>query len=387
MNPVKDGKMLKVLSIGMDKDLLKKGSISFVRHQTYAQHVEELHAVVFARKKYGENHVQIADNAWAYPTYSSSILGLFYDAYRIGRRILKQKKGDWVLSAQDPFESGVVAYLLSRTLGVPFLVQEHGDFFSQTYWRDESFANRLRYLVGLSLVRRADHVRVVSARIRKTLQDLGVAKDKITVVPVHVDVEVFKNAKKNAQVLELLSSPEEVLILTMGRFVPQKNLPLLLNAFTKALKKGAKAKLMLLGSGKEEEALKKLALTAPEGSVVFQSWTDTPASVLKSADIYALSSNYEGWGRVCVEALAAGVPLLMTDVGCAKEVVIDGVNGLVVDVEDEWAFTEGLYKLATDSTLRGQIARAGLETIEKLPTFEEDVVLYIESLKKTLSNL
>lgn len=373
---------MKVLSIGMDKDLLKEGSVSFTRHQAYAQHVEELHAVVFARKEFGKEPVQIAPNAWAYPTYAGNVFALFLNAYRIARTILK-KNGPWVLSAQDPFESGIVTYALSKTTKNPFLIQEHGDFFSLSYWKNESFTNAVRFSFGLWLVRRADHVRAVSARIAKTLHKHGVPKEKITIVPVHTNIQTFQNAEQDMS-LRTQCLDDEVLILTMGRFVPQKNLSMLLRAFTKALQKGAKAKLVLLGRGEEEEELRKLASEAPEGSVIFLEWTDSPASTLRSADIYALSSNYEGWGRVCIEALASGVPLLMTDVGCAGEVVLDGVNGLVVPVEDEWAFTEGLYKLATDSTLRGKIARAGLETVETLPTFEANVALYIESLEACL---
>lgn len=392
MNP----RGIKVLSIGMDKDLLKKGSPSFERHQVYAQHVEALHTVIFARKEYGRDVVQIADNAWAHPTYSSNVLGLFYDAFRIGKRLLKEK-GNWVISAQDPFESGLVAYLLARVTKTPFMIQEHGDFFSERYWREESFTNRMRYKVGTWLLPRADHVRVVSKRIAKTVQTLGVDKDRITIHPVHTDVQSFQNAEPSKEVqaqrgeARLRSEPElqrgkgedDILILSIGRFVPQKNLGMLVRAFTKVLERGVHAKLLLYGKGSEEGMLRELANDAPVGSIVFREWTDNPASVMRAVDIYALPSNYEGWGRVCIETLASGVPLLMTDVGCAGEIVFDGVNGLVVPIDDEWVFTEGLYKLATDATLRKLLKREGQATVEQLPTFEANVALYIESLQKT----
>ena len=376
---------MKVLSIGMDKDLLKEGSISFKRHQVYAQHVEVLHAVVFARKEYGRDIVQIAQNAWAYPTYSSNMLGLFYDAFRIGKSLLKEK-GEWVISAQDPFESGLVAYLLARVTSIPFMIQEHGDFFSEPYWREESFMNRVRFKVGTWVLPRADHVRVVSKRIAKTMQTLGVRKENITIHPVHTDVQSFQSAEPDKEVQALRGNSQDpiVLILSIGRFVPQKNLGMLVRAFTKVLERGVQAKLLLYGKGSQEGMLRELASRAPEGSIVFREWTDDPASVMRAVDIYALPSNYEGWGRVCIETLASGVPLLMTDVGCAGEIVFDGVNGLVVPVDDEWVFTEGLYKLATDATLREQLKKDGLTTVEQLPTFEANVALHIESLEKCL---
>ena len=386
---------LKVLSIGMDKDLLREGSASFLRHQAYAKKVEEYHCVIFARREYGRDTVQIAQNAWAHPTYSRHVLGLFYDAFRIGKRLLKEK-GNWVISAQDPFESGLVAYLLSRVTRVPFLLQEHGDFFTESYWREESFMNHLRYKVGTWLLPRADHVRVVSKRIAKTLVARGIPKGRITIHSVYTDVEAFQNAELSREVqalhTRLRSEATElrrgegegcILILSIGRFVPQKNLALLITSFIKVLERGVQAKLLLYGKGSEEGMLRELASHAPEGSILFKEWTDNPASVMHAVDIYALSSNYEGWGRVCIESLASGVPLLMTDVGCAGEVVFDGMNGLVVPVDDEWVFTEGLYKLATDATLREQLKREGIRSVEQLPTFEANVALYIESLEKT----
>lgn len=378
MNP-QNSKKVKLLTIGMDKDLLKKGSVSFERHKEYAAELEALHAIVFAKREYSRGIVRISENTWAYPTDSKNTLGLFLDAYRIGRKLLREK-GDWVISTQDPFESGLVGFVLAKVTGYPLHVQEHGDFFGQPYWRAESFMNKVRFYIGKRLIRHADHVRVVSKRIQETVQEFGVPKDRTSVAPVHTDIERFKNAASDP-LLTARKEEDEILILTMGRFVPQKNLSLLIRAFTQMLEKGVKAKLLIVGKGDEAEQLHALAEEAPQGSIVFQDWTNDPARVIKSADVYALSSNYEGWARVCIEALAAGTPVLMTDVGCAGEVVIDGETGLVVSVDDEWVFTEGLKKLCTDSELRERLAKNGREIAESQPTLEESVALYIESVK------
>jgi glycosyltransferase involved in cell wall biosynthesis len=375
--------IMKVLSIGMDKDLLKEGSPAFIRHQAYAKKVEEYHCVVFARKEYGKERVTIAENTWAYPTNSSNTLALFFDAFHIGRNILNGK-GEWVISVQDPFESAMVGFELSRVTGAPICVQEHGDFFSKSFWRDEFFLNKVRFYVGIWILRRATRVRVVSQRIAKTLMRIGVPKEDITVTPVYTDVESFANAELD-QKLQALRPNNGVLILSLGRLVSQKNLSLLVRAFGKALERGVLARLVIVGKGEEESTLRALAKEkAPEGSIVFQEWTQNPAGAIRAADILALSSNYEGWGRVCIEALAVGTPLLMTDVGCAGEVVRDGVQGLVVPIDDEWAFTEGIYKLATDVALREKLSHEGKDTVSKLATFEENVALYIQSLELCL---
>ena len=62
-------------------------------------------------------------------------------------------------------------------------------------------------------------------------------------------------------------------------------------------------------------------------------WTDDPFSYYKTADLFLLTSNYEGYGMAVVEAMAAGCPVIMTDVGLAGEVLIDKKDGLVVRSE------------------------------------------------------
>ena len=74
--------------------------------------------------------------------------------------------------------------------------------------------------------------------------------------------------------------------------------------------------------------------------------------LMRGADIYALSSDYEGWGRVLIESMAVGLPVVTTDVGCAGEVLIDGRHGIVVPTRNSEAFTQALTLLAKDADMR-----------------------------------
>jgi glycosyltransferase involved in cell wall biosynthesis len=386
---------MKLLSIGMDKDLLKKDSVSFRRHKEYAKKMDEMHAVVFAKKDFGDDVVKISQNAWAYPTNSSNVFMLFYDAFSLGKKILSENKkndgdgnanNDWVISAQDPFESGVVAFVLHKVTGIPFLLQEHGDFFSEPYWKRESFLNRIRFQVGLFLLKKANHVRVVSERIKKTLMKMGVDENKITITPVYTEIDSFVKALPDEN-LSKLRPNDGVLFVTIARLVPQKNLVLLIDSFIEVLESGVKARLVIFGKGECEEELRDFARSAPEGSILFKEWTDNPAGTIKAADVFALSSNYEGWGRVCIEALATETVLLMTDVGCAGEVVVDGENGFVVPVNDKWAFSKGISFLAENMDKIGErITENGVNTVKNLPSFEENVKKYISGLQKCLTD-
>jgi glycosyltransferase involved in cell wall biosynthesis len=170
----------------------------------------------------------------------------------------------------------------------------------------------------------------------------------------------------------------------MARFVPQKNLSLLIRAFGLVCAQGVSAHLVILGRGDERSSLARLAEKVAPGRITFLDWTEHPTATMKSADIYALSSNYEGWGRVCIEALATGTPLLMTDVGCAGSVIQNGVQAMVVPVGDVARFASSLHILSTNATLRDTLREAGKNTILGLPSIEASIQTYIKTLEACL---
>jgi glycosyltransferase involved in cell wall biosynthesis len=124
--------------------------------------------------------------------------------------------------------------------------------------------------------------------------------------------------------------------------------------------------LLLVGTGSRTAQLKdQVRRLGIESSVEWRDWTDDPGALLRQADIYALSSDYEGWGRVLIEAMAYAVPIVTTDVGCAGEVVKDGVHGYVVPVRDETAFANALSRLVADRQLRERYGKQARRDVRK----------------------
>lgn len=370
---------MKLLTIGYDKDLLDPTSGAAARHRAYAAHLEALHVIVLSRAKDTPETVELGENVYAHKTGGGSPFAVLQSAFAIGKAILGEE-GTWVISAQDPFECALVGVLLRRATGTSLQIQEHGDFFSRPYWRRESLMNRARYMLGRMLLPRADCVRAVSERIQRTLVRCGVKEERITVVPVYTELAAFRSAVPDHGI-EALRPEGGTLILSMARFVPQKNLCLLLRAFRHVLAAESNVRLVLVGQGADKQRLLAHASDLMPDKVTFIDWTNNPAGALKAADLYALSSDYEGWGRVCVEALATGTPLVMTDVGCAQEVVCHEVSGLVVGTRDEAALREGMLRLVRDHTLRKQLVAGGTKALAELRTEEACIALYIASIK------
>src|SRR6185503_8011999 len=109
---------------------------------------------------------QLAPNVWIYPTNSVSRWSYINDANRLGREIVFKNKfvrGQALITAQDPFESGLVAYKVKKRWRLPLEIQLHTDPFSP-YFKD--FLNIIRKFIARKVLRNADTVRVVSEELK-----------------------------------------------------------------------------------------------------------------------------------------------------------------------------------------------------------------------------
>lgn len=351
----KDTSDIRVLSIGHANEVFKENTIERKRLTQCAERMHSLHTVILGAPK-GESHegklfLYGVGGSWRW-------MKLVYACLLAFCICRTDKNGKWVFTSQDPFESALIGYIVSRFYGKYLVIQEHGDFFSTSHWSRESTLNRLRFFMGLFLLRRAWRVRVVSERIKATLVKKGIQMDRIIVLPVVTDIAAFKKAESLDSVRALFPS-NSIIVLAASRFVQQKNISLLLHAFHKISKTHDNARLLLVGAGVQHsmllETIKNHDLSE---KIVVQPWTDSFPRLLKSVDIFVLTSNYEGWGRVLVESIAAGTPVVTTDVGCVGEVFKDNVHGLVVHVGDLEGFAKALDLLVEDSNLRSRLGNS-----------------------------
>ena len=340
----------------------------------YAELFDALHMVVFSLRSHNLSYEKASPQLHFHPTHTPLRTLHVPVAFFVGRRILNathERKG-WVITTQDPFEAGVVGWLLSVWYKIPLVVQEHGDVFSTPHWRRESLLNRVRYVVGCFILKRADCVRVVSERSKRGLIALCIEEAKISVLPVRTEVSSFARAVSDPDIRARWGK-DTAIVLSMGRHVRQKNLPMLLDAFAAVHRTHPKTHLVLVGHGPESLKLQQRATMLGLGdAVTFLPWTDTVAALMKSADVYALSSNYEGWGRVLIEAMGAGVPSVTTDVGCVGEVFFDGRHGRVVPVGDVRAFADALAELIADTSLRQEYGERAARDVENVFMSEEE---------------
>lgn len=243
-----------------------------------------------------------------------------------GVREVKRLPGRTIVSGQDPFAAGWIAYAISCWTNQPLEIQEHGDFWSGT-WVQERFAHRVWSLLGRVLLSRAERVRVVSERVKDHLILQGVSADKIDVIPVAQDVSKLFALP--------CSSKERVpVFLVPCRFVEQKGLDVFLEGFRRLRQQGLAVRARFVGAGPLDAWLRKQVLHHGLSEVIeIRNWMDSN-ELWSDAEVLVVSSRYEGWGRTIVEAMAAGVPVVTTEVGCVGSFFRPGIDGRSVPVGD-----------------------------------------------------
>jgi len=351
---------MRVLMVSLDRKVFVTGDSARARLAGYGTVFEELHIIVYAKRSLGLAHERIADNVWIYPTNSFSRLTYILDAVRIASEIGK-KVSCSIVSGQDVGETGLSAWLIARTLKVPLQLQDHADVFDP-YFARESIGNRMRVLLAHFLLPKADCIRTVlpkgKERIEKRYPRLS---SRISILPVYTDTEQCKNAHRTFDLHDRYPQFSCVMLMA-SRLVPQKDIAFALTAFARANVPGSG--LVIVGEGRCIESLmaKTEALGIKE-QVVFVPWEKDLLSYYLSADLFLLSSRYESYCRTLVEAVAAGLPFVSTDVGVARLLMDAGAQGTVLAHDDLEGFALALEDARTRS--KGD-AGQGLQAVEAL---------------------
>lgn len=365
---------MKILSIGSDRKVFEEGSAVRARLLEYGLLVEELHVVVFAERSSGFLVESFPPNIFLYPT--NSFGKFFHIPFAIMCALKMKRRGVEIdiVTTQDPFEAGVVGCVIARFFKARLHVQIHTDMMSP-YFERESALNRVRVFVAKILLPYADAVRVVSPRIKKSISNFVRSGVPITVLPIFVDVARAMEAKASEKKFPQF----EKTLLVASRLSREKNIGTAIEALQIVLKKYPAIGLVIVGEGPELKNLKSLVKERNlESQVVFEGWHDNLVPYFRSSDLFLLPSIYEGYGMTAVEALSQGCPVVMTDVGCAGDIVKDGQNGLVVPVGDTKALA-----VAVERVVSGKLK---LEPkTPNLPTKQEYLAMYKKSWEDALA--
>lgn len=296
-------------------------------------------------------------------------------------------KGDTILE-QELEDNGLKVYFLNKHLGLDLHMIPQLCRVFRTFRPDvvHTHLSVLRYaLLPMLLFRVPVRVHTVHNVAQKEVDRIGklvhwIAFQLCGVVPVSISQEVARTVRSvygrgvgtpviyNGIFTERFASissqnklkvSNNIVLLHVGRFAPQKNHMLLVEAFSRALKEYSSMELWLVGDGPlrpaVEDAVRERGM---ERSVVFWGIVPKVEEVLEETDIFVLSSDWEGLPLVALEAMAAGKPVISTNVGGVPELVENGVTGFLVPPKDPDALTNAILRLARDPQLRKQMGLA-----------------------------
>lgn len=276
-----------------------------------------------------------------------------------GIEILKSRRMDVdFINAHYAIPHGLVAVVLSKFFGVPAVVTVHGS----DVWKlplDSAFRESARLVFE-----KAGILVAVSESLRGEVLDfLGPdAQRDIHVLGIAVRIGRFADAQAQPDLLAR-GGPK---ILSVGRFdYQQKRLDVLLEAFRKIVEYFQTARLILVGEGRNaelarlEQDIKRLDLE--KHVILIRGVFKRLPSIYRAADLFVLTSQFEGFPNSLCEAAASGLPIVTTPVGSVPDYFLEGNNCLYAKIGDVDDLTEKMVRLLLDRQLRRTMGKANFQ--------------------------
>lgn len=243
------------------------------------------------------------------------------------------------------FQSNIVSILAAKIAGVPVVVRvsNHPSHVKFT----NSLIQKISEKLKLIFYRYAD---VVIANAEETAQFYR-SRLPVTVSTIYnpVDSEALKAQAKHGELHPWLSNHDCPVVVGVGRLVRQKNFTMLIEAFGRVVEK-IDAKLIILGEGDERDKLETLvSRLGLQNQINLPGYSKNVHGVVKNADLFVLSSSFEGLPNALLEALAVGTPAVSTNcLSGPAEILCHGAAGDLVAVDDVDAMAEAILRNLSD---------------------------------------
>jgi len=192
----------------------------------------------------------------------------------------------------------------------------------------------------------------ISPSVKKSvIQQYRISGRKIPVILNGIDVSRYALSDEEK------SKPRPFTVINVASFNKWKNQMLLLHSFYKVILQYPDVRLIFVGEGAERERVRhETEVLGIADKVLFTGITDHVETFLKKADVFVLSSTFEGLPLSILEAYAAGLPVISTNVGGVRDILEDGVNGFLVPPNDETAMANAIRRVYENPKLREKMS-------------------------------
>ena len=267
------------------------------------------------------------------------------------RRVVRQSRPDAVISFLD--FPNIITLLATRGLGIPVIVSERANpeyVELKPVWK---ILRRLLYPFSAALVCQTN---AMITMLQRNIQVQGYAIPNPVVLPASFSSGTRRPAKAESRT-----------VIAMGRLVPQKGFDMLLEAFSRVASKHPEWSLNVLGKGPLKAQLEAQAESLGlKTRVNFAGAVSDPFPVLRDADLFVFPSRFEGFGNALAEAMACGLPVISFDCQAGpSDMILDGVNGVLVPPEDVSAFADAMDDLMSRPAERVRLGGRASEVLER----------------------
>ena len=263
------------------------------------------------------------------------------------------------------FLANVLTPSAARLAGIPMIISSVRNLSAWKSWPEYG---RWWFRRVDRLAARLCGIIVVNARAVRDdfVQWSGVNKDRVVVIPNSVERDSLLSRPYVDIRHSLKIAPEEMVVVNVARWVPEKRQDLLIQAVSRLTRRGFDIRLVLVGHGESEFVLRSLVAELGLGEkVVFTGRSADPQSYYRGADLVVLSSTLEGMPNIVLEAQVFGLPIVATKAGGTEEALVDGETGLLVECDDLEGLTAAMARVLGDSDLRRRMGEAGAAHVEQ----------------------
>ncbi|HSB78721.1 MAG TPA: glycosyltransferase [Candidatus Methylomirabilis sp.] len=256
-------------------------------------------------------------------------------------------------------KAGALGRVAARLSGVPLSVHTFHGHVLEGYFHP-AVARIFRW-IEQRLARGTERIVSISPRLRDDILAMGIGRpEQMEVIPLGLDLRRFRGTR-SARLREALGLPLGTPLLgIVGRLVPIKDHPTLFQAMALLEANEGAPHLAVVGDGERRMELQRLASSLHLHSRIhFLGWRNDLEAILGELDVVICCSRNEGTPLALIEAMAAGVPVLSTDVGGVGDVVVHGETGWLVPPGDPQALAQAVRHLVAAPALRARLAAAG----------------------------
>lgn len=288
-------------------------------------------------------------------------------------------------------QANLRAFAIAKILGLQVFLRTEATLRAKEKPRLDSWLKEKFLRI---LYRNTDAFLAIGTLNRRHYLSYGVPEDRIFMMPYAVDNKLFMDGAEAARANhmdlrdELHLEPDRPVILFVSKLIGRKRPGDLLRAYERLATSDGEEPwpyLVYVGTGEEEARLEKRANLSGWSSIRFlgfKNQTELPR-YYELCDVFVLPSEFETWGLVVNEAMAAGKPVIVTEgVGCGSNLVRDGENGYVVPVGDISLLADRIDRLTSDSALARRMGESSRRRILTW-SFKQD----LSGLQAALSTL